>query len=134
MRGPTESPITFRGGCVSRNQSRIPNTEEVLSCFPKDQADNEALQFYWRTFFPAEARNFFHATLDNLSLLRLVEFWGRYAPFDGSVSNHVYGASWYLAFLYMVRNEQAIARSLTINGALIQEIHVSSCISCSFCK
>ena len=134
MRGPTESPITFRGGCVSRNQSRIPNKEEVLSCFPKDQADNEALQFYWRTFFPAEARNFFHATLDNLSLLRLVEFWGRYAPFDGSVSEHVYGASWYLAFLYMVRNELDIAISLTLNGALLQECYVSSYVSCSFCK
>ena len=116
------------------NQGRIPKKEEILSCFPKDHTDDEALEFYWR-MLPPEAREFFRSTLETLSLAKLMEFWRHNASMDSSVLEDLYDASWYLAFIYVVRNELAMARSLTLNGCFLQECYVRSyCISCSFCK
>ena len=117
------------------NQGRIPKKEEILSCLPKDHTDDEALEFYWR-MLPPEAREFIRSTSGNLSLAKLVEFWGQYHPsMDRSVMKNVYDASWYLALHYVVRNELAMARSLTLNGCFLEECYVSSCfISRSFCK
>lgn len=141
MRGRNENPITFPNGYVSRYKSRLPHKEmlealerdEVLSCFPKDEVSDEAVRLYWEVY-PPEARDFFHSNPDSQSLMKKMEFWEHYAPLDGSVLKSVYGTSWYLALVYMVRNELDIAISLTLNGALLQECYVSSYFSCSFCK
>jgi hypothetical protein len=91
------------------------------------QINDEALQFHWKTF-PAPAKEFILTTLDNLSFKKLVEFWKNHAEYtSGSVAGGFYGASWYLALLYLNRNELSKARSLTLNGSFLQECYVSSC-------
>jgi DNA-nicking Smr family endonuclease len=89
------------------------------------QVNDEALQFHWKTF-PAQAKEFILTTLDNLSLKKLVEFWGTHAEYtSGSVAGGIYGASWYLALVYLHRNELSKARSLTLNGCFLQQCYYS---------
>eukprot|EP00956_Cyclotella_meneghiniana_P031698 scaffold83944_cov61-Cyclotella_meneghiniana.AAC.4 len=114
------------------NQGRIPKKEEILACFPKDHTDDEALEFYWR-MLPPEAREFFRSTLETLSLAKLVEFWRHHImSMDRSVLKDLYGASWYLAFIYEVGNELSMARSLTLNGCFLQECYVSQLLYFAF--
>jgi hypothetical protein len=94
------------------------------------QVNDEALQFHWKTF-PAQAKEFILTTLDNLSLKKLVEFWGTHAEYtSGSVAGGIYGASWYLALVYLHRNELSKARSLTLNGCFLQQCYVSNIYLC----
>ena len=135
MREPNEASTTFPNLSHHSyvNQNRIPKKEEILSCFPKSHTDDQALEFYWR-MLPPEAREFFRSTLETLCLSKLVEFW-RHHPMDRSVLKDLYDASWHLAFIYVVRNELAMARSLTLNGCFLQECCVSQLLYlCSFCK
>jgi DNA-nicking Smr family endonuclease len=90
--------------------------------------DDDALQFHWKTF-PASAKQFILSTLDNLSLQKLVDFWSTHTEYtSGSVAGGIYGASWYLALVYLNRGEVSKARALTLNGCFLQECYVSSCL------
>lgn len=104
-----------------------PGKDDVPTTMCQTQVNDEALQFHWKTF-PAPAKEFILGTLDNLSLKRLVDFWSNHPEYtSGSVAGGIYGASWYLALVYLNRNELSKARSLTLNGSFLQECYVSNC-------
>lgn len=61
-----------------------------------------------------------------MSLRGLVNFWSQHIEFTrGTVAGSMYGASWYLALVYLNRGEMDKARALTLNGAFLQECYVS---------
>ena len=117
MKGSTSTPYASHKKLLTKTDAPVGMS---LS-----QVNDEALNFHWKTF-PASAKEFIMATLDNLSLKKLVDFWGSHAEYtSGSVAGGIYGASWYLALVYLNRNELGKARSLTLNGSFLQECYVS---------
>jgi hypothetical protein len=122
MKGSTH-PVPVTSPYIPQTFSKKANN--APTCMSPSQLNDEALQFHWKTF-PPPAKEFILSTLDNLSLKKLVNFWKHHAEYtSGAVAGGIYGASWYLALVYLNRNELAKARSLTLNGSFLQECYVS---------
>lgn len=118
MRGSTSSYFT--------SHTKLSSKGDAPTCLSPSQVDDEALRIHWKTF-PSPAKDFILKTLDNLSLKKLVDFWRNHSQYtSGSVAGGIYGASWYLALVYLNRNELSKARSLTLNGSFLQECYYSS--------
>jgi hypothetical protein len=91
------------------------------------QAAEETIAHHWQAF-PQKAKTFILQTLDEMSLERLIQFWGCSSMKEftrGTVCWSMYRTSWYLALVYVSIGKYEEARALTLHGAFLQECYVS---------